>query len=71
MSVPSPGQLAGQVQQLQLQAPLRPQRKCAEVCLELLSIEAVQLFSGKQYGPSAAAALQAVGFRVGAQLAER
>ncbi|KAF8063037.1 trappc6b [Scenedesmus sp. PABB004] len=48
-----------------------PPRKCAEVCLELLAAEAVALFGAKQSGPAAPAALQAVGFRVGRQLAER
>lgn len=46
-------------------------KKCAEACLELLSIETVRLFCERQTGPSAAAALEAVGFRVGRQLAER
>lgn len=49
----------------------RPPRKCAEVCLELLFTEAVKLFQDKQCGPAAPAALQAVGFRVGRQLADR
>lgn len=49
----------------------RPQRRCAEVCLELLLAEAVQQFSEQRYGPAGSAALQAVGFRVGRQLAER
>lgn len=56
-----------QVQQQQQ----RPPPKCAEVCLDLLTAEAVRFFSDKQYGPAAGAALQAVGFRVGRQLAER
>lgn len=51
--------------------PTRPTPKCAEVCLDLLTTEAVRFFSDKQYGPAAGAALQAVGFRVGRQLAER
>ncbi len=46
-------------------------RKCAETCLDLLTTEAVALFSDRDYGPAAPAALQAVGFRVGRQLAER
>eukprot|EP00878_Enallax_costatus_P019702 GHUV01020794.1.p1 GENE.GHUV01020794.1~~GHUV01020794.1.p1 ORF type:complete len:152 (+),score=28.69 GHUV01020794.1:238-693(+) len=58
-------------QQSQQLIQQRPPRKCAEVCLELLTTEAVKLFSEKQYGPAAPAALQAVGFRVGRQLAER
>lgn len=59
-----------QSQQQQTQ-PTRPTPKCAEVCLDLLTTEAVRFFSDKQYGPAAGAALQAVGFRVGRQLAER
>jgi hypothetical protein len=39
--------------------------------MDLLATEAVQFFSEKHYGPAAASALQAVGFRVGRQLAER
>jgi hypothetical protein len=39
--------------------------------MDLLATEAVQFFNEKQYGPAAAAALQAVGVRVGRQLAER
>lgn len=58
-------------QQQQQQQQVRPQPKCAEVCLDLLTSEAVRFFSEKQYGPAAGAALQAVGFRVGRQLAER
>uniref|UniRef100_A0A383WPL0 Trafficking protein particle complex subunit 6B n=1 Tax=Tetradesmus obliquus TaxID=3088 RepID=A0A383WPL0_TETOB len=50
--------------------PARP-RKCAEVCMDLLFTEAVQFFSEQHYGPAAGAALQAVGVRVGRQLAER
>ncbi|GLI71679.1 hypothetical protein VaNZ11_016961 [Volvox africanus] len=49
----------------------KPARRCAEVCLELLCVESVRLFHEKQSGPAAAAALEAVGFRVGQQLAER
>lgn len=55
----------------QQQQQQRPPPKCAEVCLDLLTAEAVRFFSDKQYGPAAGAALQAVGFRVGRQLAER
>ncbi|KAF6256660.1 transport protein particle component-domain-containing protein [Scenedesmus sp. NREL 46B-D3] len=51
-------------------SPARP-RKCAEVCLDLLFTEAVQFFTEEHYGPAAGSALQAVGFRVGRQLAER
>lgn len=58
-------------QSQQQQQVVRPPPKCAEVCLDLLTAEAVRLFSDKQYGPAAGAALQAVGFRVGRQLAER
>ncbi|EFJ48044.1 hypothetical protein VOLCADRAFT_91209 [Volvox carteri f. nagariensis] len=49
----------------------KPARRCGEVCLELLCVEAVRLFHEKQSGPAAAAALEAIGFRVGQQLAER
>lgn len=41
------------------------------MCLDLLLMESVRLFHEKQSGPAAAAALEAVGFRVGQQLAER
>ena len=53
--------------------PLTPakRRKCAEVCMELLTIEAVRYFTDRDNGPAAAAALEAVGFRVGRLLAER
>lgn len=44
---------------------------CAEVCLELLLLESVRLLSSQQTGPSAAAAFEAIGIRVGKQLAER
>lgn len=46
-------------------------RRCAEVCVELLTIEAVRMFSERENGPPAAATLEAIGFRVGRQLAER
>lgn len=49
----------------------QPRRRCAEVCLELMCIESVRFFNERQSGPAAAAALEAVGFRVGRQLAER
>jgi hypothetical protein len=52
------------------QAP-RQRRRCAEVCNDLLVAEAASLFTQRQYGPAAPAALEAVGFRVGRQLAER
>jgi hypothetical protein len=53
--------------------PLVPvkRRKCAEVCMELLTIEAVRYFTDRDNGPAAAAALEAVGVRVGRLLAER
>jgi hypothetical protein len=57
-------------QQLSSQ-PQRQRRRCAEVCNELLTIEAVALFTQRQHGPAAPAALEAIGFRVGRQLAER
>ncbi|KAG2489043.1 hypothetical protein HYH03_012480 [Edaphochlamys debaryana] len=49
----------------------KPTRRCAEVCLELLCVECVRLFHDKQSGPAAAAALEAIGYRVGQQLVER
>ncbi|MEW5311084.1 MAG: hypothetical protein WDW38_002827 [Sanguina aurantia] len=52
-----------------LQQPKR--RRCAEVCMELLSIEAVQLFTTRLNGPAAPETLEAIGFRVGRQLAEK
>lgn len=39
--------------------------------MELLSIEAVQLFSNRLNGPAAPETLEAIGFRVGRQLAEK
>eukprot|EP00798_Chlamydomonas_sp_ICE-L_P004067 gene4067-14156_t len=51
--------------------PAVPRRRCAEVCMDLLAIEALRTFSEKQRGPAAGAALEAVGVRVGHQLAER
>jgi len=57
--------------QQQLPQPQRQRRRCAEVCNELLGIEAVGLFTRRQCGPAAPAALEAIGFRVGRQLAER
>lgn len=64
-------QIGYQQQQPQQAQAVRAPPKCAEVCLDLLTSEAVRFFSEKQYGPAAGAALQAVGFRVGRQLAER
>lgn len=46
-------------------------KRCAEVCLELLCAESVRFFTEQQGGPAAAAALEAIGFRLGQQLAER
>ena len=60
-----------QQQQQPQQQQARQRRRCAEVCNELLNIEAVSFFTQRQYGPAAPAALEAVGFRVGRQLAER
>lgn len=72
---PSNMQAAAQQQQMaplqQQQPQQRQRRRCAEVCNELLTIEAVSFFTQRQYGPAAPAALEAVGFRVGRQLAER
>jgi hypothetical protein len=68
-------QLLQQQQQQAAQAAAaaaqRQRRRCAEVCNELLTLEAVASFTSRQYGPAAPAALEAVGFRVGRQLAER
>lgn len=57
------------LQSQQLSQPKK--RRCAEVCVELLATEAVKHFNERQYGPAAPAALEAIGFRVGRQLAER
>lgn len=46
-------------------------RRCAEVCVELLIIETVRMFSERESGPPPPATLEAIGFRVGRQLAER
>lgn len=46
-------------------------RECAESCLDFLVIEAVDLYRRAQSGPPASTALDAIGFRVGRQLAER
>ena len=46
-------------------------RKCAEVCLDVLNIEAVKLFSERKIGIPVASSLECIGFRVGRQLAER
>ncbi len=46
-------------------------KRCAEVCLELLCAESIRFFTEQQGGPAAAAALEAIGFRLGQQLAER
>ena len=49
-------------------------RKCAEVCMDLLAMESVRLFASQgpeAGGPPAAASLEAIGIRVGKQLAER
>jgi len=50
--------------------------RCAEVCMDLLSMETTRFFSKGSRGqgdggPPAAAALEAMGIRVGKQLAER
>jgi hypothetical protein len=64
------GKLAQGMQGLKLQQ--RPAvSSCAEVCLELLTAEAVRFYAQQDAGPSPAAALQAVGMRVGERLAER
>jgi hypothetical protein len=70
----APGRQAAMEEASKLQVvPLTPskRRKCAEVCMELLTIEAVRYFTDRDNGPAAAAALEAVGFRVGRLLAER
>jgi hypothetical protein len=46
-------------------------RQCAEACLEFLAIETVRHYSAQPYGPPAAGAVEAIGFRVGRQLVER
>eukprot|EP00803_Ostreobium_quekettii_P006921 evm.model.scf_318.6 EVM.evm.TU.scf_318.6 scf_318:28602-32904(+) len=46
-------------------------RTCAEASLELLLIETVRRYSVEKLGPPAASTLEAIGFRVGRQLAER
>ncbi|GBF87775.1 trafficking particle complex subunit 6B [Raphidocelis subcapitata] len=66
-AAPPPPAAVGPLQQ---SAP-RQRRRCAEVCNDLLVAEAASLFTQRQYGPAAPAALEAVGFRVGRQLAER
>ena len=48
-----------------------PKKTVAEVCMELLLLESARLLSSQQAGPSAAAAAEAIGIRVGRQLAER
>jgi hypothetical protein len=64
-----------QQQQQQPQQAAQKRRRCAEVCLELLLAEAVRTFgateAGLPGGPSSCAGLEAVGVRVGRQLAER
>ena len=55
----------------QSNATQRQRRRCAEVCVELLCFETAKMFVQREDGPSAAAALEAIGFRVGRQLAER
>jgi hypothetical protein len=37
----------------------------------MLANEAVRFFSDQEYGPAASSSLEAIGFRVGRQLAER
>ncbi|KAK9833720.1 hypothetical protein WJX74_003673 [Apatococcus lobatus] len=48
----------------------RPRRTCAETCLELLSLQIVHYYAGQNQAPLAAST-EAIGFRVGRQLAER
>jgi len=57
--------------QLQQSQQQRSKRRCAEFCVDLLNTEAVKFFSERQYGPAAPAALEAIGYRLGRQLAER
>jgi hypothetical protein len=64
-------QLDMQPAQPQQQPAQRPRRRCAEACMESLANEAVRFFSEREYGPAAPAALEAVGYRMGRQLAER
>ena len=74
-----------QTQQQMQHASLSDRKgRCAEVCMDLLAMETARFFSGagrqggsggplaKGYGgPPTAAALEAMGIRVGKQLAER
>lgn len=46
-------------------------KECAEVCLELLSMEMARSCRQRSAGPPASAALEAIGVRVGRQLIER
>ena len=71
MAPPSYAQLQQQQQQQQQQASSSGRHRCAEVCMELLALESVRFFTARQGGPAAPAALEAMGIRVGKQLAER
>lgn len=55
----------------QVQAGSGRKRRCAEVCLELLLLETVRTVTDRMSGPAVGVTLEAIGFRVGAQLAER
>lgn len=46
-------------------------KECAESCLDFLYIELINTYRRQQSGPATAAAVDAIGFRVGRQLAER
>lgn len=46
-------------------------RQCSESCLEYLLAEAARHYHATTNGPPPAAAIEAIGFRVGRQLVER
>ncbi|GAX76585.1 hypothetical protein CEUSTIGMA_g4031.t1 [Chlamydomonas eustigma] len=52
------------------QTTFNPKKRCADVCMELLLLESVHLYKNRG-APAASAALEAIGMRVGKQLAER
>jgi hypothetical protein len=52
------------------QTVYNPKKRCADVCMELLLLESVHHYKDRGT-PAASAALEAIGMRVGKQLAER
>jgi hypothetical protein len=74
-SGPSSSGMQATPQQLQQpsaqQLASKARSKCAEVCMDLFTLETVRFMSEQQTGPAAASALQAIGIRVGERLAER